>query len=171
MNSTFRHSIRGPKTSIPLLWDLNQIPFFCYDTRERLCTTRTSSRLKIERGKSFLLCSQRTLHKKHKSVVVQQCTTSTSRSSREKQLMVNSVFQRGQNVTRLQTAICRRCCWRVQKVEYLFGEKKTFLGPVLLVFFITLKLLTTTYNLNLSQSSKSALVDSFKALLFLSHQF
>ena len=23
MNSTFRHSIRGPKTSIPLLWDLN----------------------------------------------------------------------------------------------------------------------------------------------------
>ena len=52
-----------------------------------------------------------------------------------------------------------------------FRRKKTFLGPVLLVFFITLKLLTTTYNLNLSQSSKSALVDSFKALLFLSHQF
>ena len=48
----------------------------------------------------------------------------------KKQLMVNLVFQRGQDVTRLQTAIFCVVPVLVQKVEYLFSSrwqrKKTF---------------------------------------------
>ena len=57
----------------------------------------------------------------------------------KKQLMVNLVFQRGQDVTRLQTAIFCVVPVLVQKVEYLFssllaGNEKNFL--LLLILFL-----------------------------------
>ena len=60
----------------------------------------------------------------------------------KKQLMVNLVFQRGQDVTRLQTAIFCVVPVLVQKVEYLFssllaGNEKNFL--LLILFLLPLR--------------------------------